>query len=638
MRLNKSYSVVLDDINLGAVDETMYLLDVGKGHSTFQQQMDIAPDFNTNEKRLELFSAENDFDVITNQFSGYWKYVRDSKTYKDMISLPVDSSNSFNGVAGILGAAEPIERITSFTNEKEFEDTNKFALDLQTELPLIINLNYNAARSGNGGVMSPKSKLCIGTQRVRANNNSAYNGRYVVNQYNEEDREFENIVYQGLGQNVSTPGVNKYLFVIGNRVYLTDKDDISIECPDTAVDYHTGASRLSAQEKIAVGMPYLGRQVVIYNTKTKEYGVYTLPIEVTWSGILGKITTDYRERYALLNCSNNKWLYVDMSNPEEISEIDLPITLDSMDAFTQWALSPDGTMAAVTTNVASTPILRIIRVPDGAILYTSPNNGACDTVVWTKENKIFVNSIANAMSRYEVSGTSQAITVNAYENYLTGAGGTGRYTMHYIPEINRIIGVKATTANAQPLWYFLDTIANTIESSASTSNYIGALLSVGSNERCHIVPHNEDDNIIRVIISPTVAGAYTVVEYNKETKTTVQKTMATTVAQLVSSYARSSSPAYFANNTIVVHQVNINYLIAFDMESGRSLYTFDVNTCGTLRHLDDEHFAWEGNASSAIYRVDPETHEITEKIRHNGPALDVYLGFDGDSDINLSSD
>ncbi len=562
-------------VNLGNKLDVLNVLD-NKVHSIYLKDIDILPDFDSNAKRWELYNSPSSWDLVAVQHRGYWNMIHEYQRYK--------------AVVGTLANGVTTETVTSFT------DTNEF---VQYNTNVLTPVMANAYRRIN---MNGKSQrlLTYTSPDMR---------EYV---YDPQAAQFNQIRY--INRAGIVPAATPWLTMMGAAALIQDNNNQQIAEMAGATNF-TSDVFVSPMHKFCIGAAGVATEMLCYNIDTKTSFKFDVPAVAAASF---NMFTDCNERYIFFMISTTQGVWVDRQT-QQSRILTFSMALVHMTGLMKGMVSPDGTMFAYTDTTAANPKLRIVRMFDGQIIFTSSTVGACYSAIWTKENRIFVNTTANVLSEYTVTG-SGTVSVAERDAYLTPA--SGPYMLHYIPYADQFVAIKITTGS-QALYSFLDAITGELIQNDVNSAIIGRYVNTNGKSHMQYLPTN-GVNKYRILIPTTTANDTRFLEWNATTNLWEETKI--TATSNVSANNWYQPPITMNNDQFLLVMHNTNQFAAFDMQNriNRGLNAA-TNANLVFMQLDTTHFAEKGDSRLVLYRLNAN-HTFTQVV---APAqIDgVFVGF-----------
>lgn len=608
---NRTFSVLFDDYDLSGVNETINVLESGV-HTIYQWDINSIPEFDSNDKRWELYQSPKAWEFITEDYRGFWDWIRESKNFKVMMWL--DDANT----------GPQFEHITAMTdNAREFLQNRIYQT---TSLPHTANQDYQHSMRN---MLNGKSKLMFFWNYYSGD---TYYRQLWILKYNPETTKTEPYLYPGSdGRGYRVLPVNQGFFNGGPWMwscsefsFLTDNDDKIVVHPGGSDSTPAGA--ISERENFVLTIHGAAKPTrLLYGIDDKEHFLYeSLNVDERAKPVF----TNTNETHLLMVTNTKRLDFVDRKKQEHkivVPNIDIALP----DIETKCTLSPDGTMFAWTDRTGNTPRLRIIRIRDGQVIYTSAINGPVSNAIWTNSNVIYVNSTTNVMSRYVVAGTAEQLFVQEVSNYIIPTTG-GDYMASYLEDIRKILYVKRTTANNLPLYYILDENTGRVDYTAPNSNYIGVRVFYGCQSLVRRVPNHDD----WFLIPTTTANMLILLKYNKSNQLWTETVLLDSQASTNTDQYAQYTPVFFDNGTICAwvqhNRADSRAVPIYDLNTGKTIEVLPSQTWEVIRKLDESHLAYNGNSYTAIYEIDKVNRKVIEKTRQVGRGRSLFYGFNDD--------
>lgn len=249
---------------LGDKLDILYVLDNGV-HSQLIKDIEVLSEFDTNEKRYELYKSPSAWHLVTELHEGFWKEVMKHPSWYKMLV----------GMARADGSTRAY--ITCFTDEHEFEHYK--TQDIDNPDPIQNTLAWtNTVQPGNVFTAANSTRLL----------------QYLFHL----DTMSLTVGSQEEIPPGTEPGVTPWATVIGEYSTLINGETIG---PLADVTDPTGYVWVSEHEKFMLGSAGNGSQMFCYNIDTQDYFIFDVPnysresipnTEVPFS-----LATDVNERY-----------------------------------------------------------------------------------------------------------------------------------------------------------------------------------------------------------------------------------------------------------------------------------------------------------------------------------------------------
>lgn len=608
---NRTFSVLFDDYDLSGVNETINVLESGV-HTIYQWDINSIPEFDSNDKRWELYQSPKAWEFITEDYRGFWDWIRESKNFKVMMWL-----NDAN-------TGPQFEHITAMIdNEREFLQNRIYQT---TSIPHTANQDYQHSMRN---MLNGKSKLMFFWNYYSGNN---YYRQLWILKYNPETTKMEPYLYPGsddrgyriLPVNQGFFNGGPWMWSCSEFSFLTDNNDEIVAHPSAGDTTPAGA--ISERENFVLtihGGAKPGR--LLYGIDDKKHFWYeSLNIDERGKPVF----TNTNETHLLMVTNTKRLDFVDRKKQEhKVVAPNIDIALPDIE--TKCTLSPDGTMFAWTDRIGNTPRLRIIRIRDGQVIYTSAINGPVSNAIWTNSNVIYVNSNTNVMSRYVVAGTAEQLFVQEVSNYIIPTTG-GDYMATYLEDIRKILYVKRTTANNLPLYYILDENTGRVDYTAPNTNYVGVRVFYGCQSLVRRVPNHDD----WFLIPTTTANMLILLKYNKSSQLWTETILTDSQASTNTDQYAQYTPVFFDNGTICAwvqhNRADHRAVPIYDLNTGKTIEVLPSQSWEVIRKLDESHLAYNGNSYTAIYEIDKLNRKVIEKTRQAGTGRSLFYGFNDD--------
>jgi len=617
-------------ITLGSQLDVMNILD-NKNHSKFLKDIYEIPDFNTNEKRWELFNSPTSWKYVVDDHRAFWNWIRESENYRQFVLVPE------------VNTGVPNDRITVMTDdENQFKQVNTF--NRPNAFGNWVNTTVKSANQANLSHwrwnLNPKSAFYrrYYHSTTSGTTTTIYGDTQVV-VWNKANMRFEysqtpvpfadNRGWSRINKGTDVYGCHRDIHANGRFIQLFEDNDRMIAWP---ADVSGLAATTSMQtflwrspKKVfdIIVQSYVVNSSVnraIYNRITKEVVMYETLAVADYNTT--NMYTNYLDTFGAQFMSTGRVDVFDIGNMvhrRTIPAIALPIPPTNSKCM----ISPDGTMIAWIDRVATTPMLRIMSLEDGTMLYTDSVNAACSSAIWTKENVIYVNTIAGQFSKFVVgSRTGQTVPVTKTAAYVTPAAAD--YVGEYLDDINKILYVKQADANAAPLYFILDAGSGLVD--FQPPNLAARVPLAYGSASCFFI--DRVPGRPWYIVHANVAGENTVLKYNPGMDTwEAVKLPGSITGQLKYGWGYYELE-YFAGGTILVwapfgYSNRNDPVQVYDLNTMTLIGTSPAQDWNTSIKLDETNLFVRGNGTSYLYLIDPVARTMTLKFSVPTSNMDI---------------
>lgn len=625
--LNRSFDIRFDELEFGSVNETLHILDHIEGRSQHQSSMYEIENFNTNAKRYELWlNTPNHWDLVTEQYDGFWKYIHESMQYKAAI------------LADDLNSSTTYEAITCLNdNSIEFAQVKDF-----TQLKLVRHLNQNTAACLRNNTCG-KSKLLFTYELNTTASDGTVTNRYRlwIHQYNPTTQRFDPVRLRdevagspGHYIDVMNPAngfaKTKWTFAWGRGLALLAKDDKIVDWPTNSTDEPT--VYVSEREKFVYTLPSTTYRH-LYRVDTKQDWLFNTT-SVSDDDAPTVVCTNYNEDL-IVHFRSTTLLEVVDTLTGACRNVKPQFTLPLPPIGTKLAVSPDREMVVWADAVTSTPEIRVVRLRDGAVIFTHPMNGAVNSVVWTKSNYIYF-STNNVLNRVRVSGRADGfISFVAFDNYTTIGSVAVPYFLDYMEAPGQIIATKnsATSALFQATIDELTGVVTTLGSATNVTK-TGVLLNYAFRSAIRRVPGHDNQ-----FLAPSSLATWYMFTWDDTTKTWIGYGP-DVVAPLAQDQFSYQSLEWWGDGTITIPLVqnrSTGTAVAWPVVDFKNVVDGNIKFLGTLpsgswpyiMKLDETHFAYHTREFHQVYQLDLENRSMKLVYNRATPnrGQTIYVGF-----------
>jgi len=416
---------------LGDKLDILYVLDNGV-HSQLIKDIEVLSEFDTNEKRYELYKSPSAWHLVTELHEGFWKEVMKHPSWYKMLVGMVRADGSTRAY------------ITCFTDEHEFEHYK--TQDIDNPDPIQNTLAWtNTVQPGNVF--------------------TAANATRLVQYLFHLDTMSLTVGSQEEIPPGTEPGVTPWATVIGEYSTLINGETIG---PLADVTDPTGYVWVSEHEKFMIGSAGNGSQMFCYNIDTQDYFIFDVPnysresipnTEVPFS-----LATDVNERYFFMYITATLGVWGDRVT-HEIKQITWRPTgysgLSDPGQYTKPGIDPTGQFYMHTSTNPETPAFTSFSFDTGNIVTEGPLDGTSSSAICLNNNVVFTNTPEGRIITYNFDPARGTLTVrgHGYDNYTPYAC---RYVVEATTNGNQVLCVKVEAGENCPVWFVYDCDSDTI--------------------------------------------------------------------------------------------------------------------------------------------------------------------------------
>lgn len=416
---------------LGDKLDILYVLDNGV-HSQLIKDIEVLSEFDTNEKRYELYKSPSAWHLVTELHEGFWKEVMKHPDWYKMLV----------GMARADGSTRAY--ITCFTDEHEFEHYK--TQDIDNPDPIQNTLAWtNTVQPGNVFTAANSTRLL----------------QYLFHL----DTMSLTVGSQEEIPPGTEPGVTPWATVIGEYSTLINGETIG---PLADVTDPTGYVWVSEHEKFMIGSAGNGSQMFCYNIDTGDHFIFDVPnysresipnTEVPFS-----LATDVNERYFFMYITATLGVWGDRVT-HETKQITWRPTgysgLSDPGQYTKPGIDPTGQFYMHTSTNPETPAFTSFSFDTGNIVTEGPLDGTSSSAICLNNNVVFTNTPEGRIITYNFDPARGTLTVrgHGYDNYTPYAC---RYVVEATTNGNQVLCVKVEAGENCPVWFVYDCDSDTI--------------------------------------------------------------------------------------------------------------------------------------------------------------------------------
>lgn len=554
---------------LGDKLDILYVLDNGV-HSQLIKDIEVLSEFDTNEKRYELYQSPSAWHLVTELHEGFWKEVMKHPSWYKMLV----------GMARADGSTRAY--ITCFTDEHEFEHYK--TQDINNPDPIQNTLAWtNTVQPGNVF--------------------TAANATRLVQYLFHLDTMTLTVGSQENIDPGTEPGVTPWATVIGEYSTLVNGEVIG---PLADVTDPTGYVWVSEHEKFMLGSAGNGSQMFCYNVDTGDHFIFNVPnysrdhiagVDVPFS-----MATDVNERYFFLfiNATTGVW-------GDRVTKQTKTITwrptgysgLSDPGQYTKPGIDPTGQFYMHTSTEPATPAFTSFSFDTGNIVTEGPIDGTSSSAICLNNNVVFTNTPEGRIITYNFDPARGTLTVRAhgYDDYTPYAC---RYVVEATTNGNQVLCVKVEAGDNCPVWFVYDCDSDTIiaESANRGQNDYCSQTNPQAKSCTYELPTSVGE---RYLLSSATTNQGLVLAYDgaKWTEVTIP------FGGLDNTRHEYNQPILMNDGDILITQDDTGNPVGFDLVKMETVDLEDVLHPGGDAHmvqLDDTHFMWCTDEGSQLLR------------------------------------
>lgn len=554
---------------LGDKLDILYVLDNGV-HSQLIKDIEVLSEFDTNEKRYELYKSPSAWHLVTELHEGFWKEVMKHPSWYKMLV----------GMARADGSTKAY--ITCFTDEHEFEHYK--TQDINNPDPIQNTLAWtNTVQPGNVFTAANSTRLL----------------QYLFHL----DTMSLTVGSQEEIPPGTEPGVTPWATVIGEYSTLINGETIG---PLADVTDPTGYVWVSEHEKFMIGSAGNGSQMFCYNIDTQDYFIFDVPnysresipnTEVPFS-----LATDVNERYFFMYITATLGVWGDRKT-HETKQITWRPTgysgLSDPGQYTKPGIDPTGQFYMHTSTNPETPAFTSFSFDTGNIVTEGPLDGTSSSAICLNNNVVFTNTPEGRIITYNFDPARGTLTVrgHGYDNYTPYAC---RYVVEATTNGNQVLCVKVEPGDNCPVWFVYNCDSDTIiaESANRGRDEYCSQTNPQAKSCTYELPTSVGE---RYLLSSAATNQGLVLAYDgtKWTEVTIP------FGGLDNTRHEYNQPILMNDGDILITQDQAGNPVGFDLVKMETVELEDVLHPGGDAHmvqLDDTHFMWCTDDGSQLLR------------------------------------
>lgn len=567
---------------LGDKLDILYVLD-NSVHSQLIKDIEVLSEFDTNEKRYELYKSPSAWHLVTELHEGFWKEVmKHPDWYKMLVGMARDDGSTK-------------AYITCFTDEHEFEHYK--TQDIDNPDPIQNTLAWtNTVQPGNVFTAANASRLIqylfhLDTMSL------------TVGSQEDIDPGTE-------------PGVTPWATVIGEYSTLINGETIG---PLADVTDPTGYVWVSEHEKFMLGSAGDGSQMFCYNIDTGDHFIFEVPnqsrehiydVDVPFS-----MATDVNERYFFLFVNANIGVWGDRIAKQSKLVYWHPTGYSGLSdpgPYTKPGIDPSGKFYMHTSTEPATPTFTSFSFDTGDIVTEGPVDGTSSSAICLNNNVVFTNTPEGRIITYNFDPVGGTLAVRAHgdDNYTPYAC---RYVVEATTNGNQVLCVKVESGENCPVWFVYDCDRDTIiaESANRGQNEYCSQTNPQAKSCTYELPTSVGE---RYLLSSATAQQGLVLAYDgtKWTEVTIP------FGGLDNTRHEYNQPILMNDGDILITQDDTGKPVGFDLVKMEVVDLEDVLHPGGDAHmvqLDDTHFMWCTDDGSQLLRSKEDgTQEVVLEL------------------------
>lgn len=567
---------------LGDKLDILYVLDNGV-HSQLIKDIEVLSEFDTNEKRYELYKSPSAWHLVTELHEGFWKEVMKHPDWYKMLV----------GMARADGSTRAY--ITCFTDEHEFEHYK--TQDIDNPDPIQNTLAWtNTVQPGNVFTAANATRLI----------------QYLFHL----DTMSLTVGSQEEIPPGTEPGVTPWATVIGEYSTLINGETIG---PLADVTDPTGYVWVSEHEKFMIGSAGDGSQMFCYNIDTGDHFIFDVPnysrknipnTEVPFS-----LATDVNERYFFMYITTTLGIWGDRVTHEtkEIHWNANPYSgLSDPGQLTKPGISPNGDYYMHTSTNPETPTFTSFSFETGRLVTEAPIDGTSSSAICLNNNVVFTNTPEGRIITYNFDPARGTLTVRAHgsNNYTPYAC---RYVVEATTNGNQVLCVKVEAGENCPVWFVYDCDRDTIiaESTNRGRNDYCSQTNPQAKSCTYELPTSVGE---RYLLSSATTQQGLVLSYDGNT----WKEVTIPFGGLDNTKHEYNQPILMNDGDILITQDEHGNPVGFDLVKMEVVDLEEVLHPGGDAHmvqLDDTHFMWCTDDGSQLLRSKEDgTQEVVLEL------------------------
>ena len=554
---------------LGDKLDILYVLDNGV-HSQLIKDIEVMTDFNTTEKRYELYKSPSAWHLVTELHKGFWKTIKEQGWFKAVFGMRREDGS----VRGY---------VTAFTDDHEFE--HYLTRDVNNPQPIRNTLAWT-------NTVQP------GTLFTAGNETSLIQYRLNIEPTPEELTVFsQEAVDPG-----TTPGVTPWAMVIGQYSTLMNGEVVG---PLANVTDNRGFVWVSEHEKFMIGSAGNGTQMFCYNIDDNNYFIFDVPNTVrdTTSPYRAfQMATDVHERYIFFYINNRDGVWIDRKTQEVKDIYWRPSGYDGLSdpgPLTKPSISPDGKYYMHTSTNEETPNFTSFSFDTGDIVTEGPVNGVTSSAICLDSNLVFTNDPSGLILTYNFDPVRGTLTERHRETPFAT-----RYVVEFTSNGNQVLCVKVEAGDNCPLWFVYDVSQDTIVAQSSHN---------GRNEYCeqtnpqaksctYALPTSVGERYL-LSFQDNSGGIILAYDGNNWTEVTIP------FSGLGNDAHEYNQPVTMNNGDILITQREDGTPVGFNLVTMKEVELEDILDPGGDPHMvqiDSNHYGWCTSNGSQIIRVEAD--------------------------------
>ena len=567
---------------LGDKLDILYVLDNGV-HSQLIKDIEVLSEFDTNEKRYELYKSPSAWHLVTELHEGFWKEVmKHPGWYKMLVGMARDDGSTR-------------AYITCFTDEHEFEHYK--TQDIDNPDPIQNTLAWtNTVQPGNVFTAANATRLIqylfhLDTMSL------------TVGTQEDIDPGTE-------------PGVTPWATVIGE--YSTLINGVTIG-PLADVTDPTGYVWVSEHEKFMIGSAGNGSQMFCYNIDTEDYFIFEVPNEnrgfIAGVDVPFSMATDVNERYFFLFVTAQIGVWGDRVAKESKLVNWHPsgyTGLSDPGQYTKPGIDPSGRFYMHTSTEPATPTFTSFSFETGNIVTEGPIDGTSSSAICLNNNVVFTNTPEGRIITYNFDPVRGTLAVRAHgdDNYTPYAC---RYVVEATTNGNQVLCVKVEAGDNCPVWFVYDCDSDTIiaESASRGQNDYCSQTNPQAKSCTYELPTSVGE---RYLLSSATTQQGLVLSYDGSTWNEVTIPF----RGLDNTKHEYNQPILMNDGDILITQDEAGNPVGFDLVKMETVELEEVLQPGGDAHmvqLDDTHFMWCTDEGSQLLRSKEDgTQEVVLEL------------------------
>lgn len=554
---------------LGDKLDILYVLDNGV-HSQLIKDIEVLSEFDTNEKRYELYKSPSAWHLVTELHEGFWREVmKHPDWYKMLVGMARDDGSTK-------------AYITCFTDEHEFEHYK--TQDIDNPDPIQNTLAWtNTVQPGNVFTAANDTRL---VQYLFHLNTMSL----TVDSQEEIPPGTE-------------PGVTPWATVIGEYSTLINGEAIG---PLADVTDPTGYVWVSEHEKFMIGSAGDGSQMFCYNIDTGDHFIFDVPNysreHISGVDVPFSMATDVNERFFFLFVNSTTGVWGD-----RIAKQSKIITwrptgysgLSDPGQYTKPGIDPTGQFYMHTSTESNTPAFTSFSFDTGDIVTEGPIDGTSSSAICLNNNVVFTNTPEGRIITYNFDPARGTLTVRAhgYDNYTPYAC---RYVVEATTNGNQVLCVKVEPGENRPVWFVYDCDRDTIiaESASRGQNDYCSQTNPQAKSCTYELPTSAGE---RYLLSSATTQQGLVLSYDGNN----WKEVTIPFGGLDNTKHEYNQPILMNDGDILITQDNTGKPVGFDLVKMEVVDLEEVLHPGGDAHvvqLDDTHFMWCTDDGSQLLR------------------------------------